>query len=304
MECPECGANIRDDAKFCSECGHVVGAASSQVTLSQASPQYAREEPESDVGKIGNNEEPSPQEAGVLDSSLSMAVCQVGYEGGAPISDSRVMLAVQGELGGNKGPYPRIEKQQGSEPSAVLGGGIQTPVPAAPIGWRFLSPGGRWIISLMPDSFSLETRGNMVWEDFQNRFSMLIEAVAKHVEPLMEERLGLRYVYQIAGLDVKSPQEWRGHLAPELLGMALDEHLGPAILSAEQAIILDAGQGRQCTIRHGFAPDPARSNMLTYLIDVDTYRQGLRVLDASDIKASANAYDSWAQQVMRWVITA
>lgn len=248
---------------------------------------------------------PEPDRSPLARSPLALVVCQVRFDEVLAVSDTRTLRAMHEALGGRHGQYPKAEKLIGQAMSIQFSAGAAS-AEARPqeTGWRLSSPDGRWAITLMPTYVALETSAYTSWgDDFRPRLQRLIEATAEHIAPELEQRLGLRYVNRITEPRVTTPQEWRGYIADEFLGVLLHEHLGPAARAAQQQIDLDLDQGILCGLRHGFFVDPARDRALTYVLDFDVYREGALPFDPSDIMTTVDAFNTLVLQLFQQAIT-
>ena len=157
---------------------------------------------------------------------------------------------------------------------------------------------------MMPGYVTLETSAYTTWdEDFRPRLVNLIEATSAHVKPDTEQRLGLRYLDRIIEPSVNNPQDWNGYIAPEFLGAVLHERIGPGVTAAEQQIVLEVDDDTKCGLRHGFFADPERDLALTYVLDFDLYREGVRVFDRDEILSAADQFNTFALQLFQEATT-
>jgi uncharacterized protein (TIGR04255 family) len=247
--CPECGSQIAAAAIVCPVCGNAEG-------------------PETATA-------PAPTAAdGQHRAASVLTLAQVDIESAAPLTEGHTVLALHSSLGGADGPYPVISKQQPA-PGGQAGAGM----PATP-GWTFASREDRWRVILAGQAFALQTTtGDATDPRFVERLSAVIRAVAHHASPAMEGRVGMRQVHDLRSADPGPPTNWRSRLTPALLGMAVDERFGSAVLASEQTITIDGGDDYGCTIRHGFARRSVGEPVASYLLDLDAYRTGLRRFD-------------------------
>jgi uncharacterized protein (TIGR04255 family) len=169
-------------------------------------------------------------------------------------------------------------------------------------GWRFASADGAWVITLMPDNFSLETSAYTTWtDDFAPRLSALIDAVAAHVEPTFEQRIGLRYVDRIDELGLTELETWKRYLRPEVLGLVLHPELGPGVRSYQQQLAIELAEGVMAGLRHGPVVEPG--GVVDYQLDYDIFRQGGRAFDAAAIKAAAAQFNMYALQLFQATVS-
>jgi len=236
---------------------------------------------------------PETDDTVLASSPLEVVVCQVRTEQNLVLSDGDTGLKIHEDLGGRE-IYPWIEPQQTLAAQVELGPGGLTSVGGAGLpsrGWRLKSGDGTWIVSLMPDFVGLETTAYTTWRgEFRERMLALIAAVTKHISPSIEQRVGLRYVNRIVEPDRKSPQDWIGIIANELLGPVADSFWSSGISNYQQQLDLDVGNEERCLVRHGFIPLQS-GDVGGYVLDFDVYRQMPRRFDDSEISASLDRFN-------------
>lgn len=238
---------------------------------------------------------------------LALVVCQVRFEQQGTSFLPAHLFAIHEALGGTGGPYPKVDDLRSGGVSLQVGpNGLLSGEAPALSGYRLQSAGSDWFVSLMPDHVGLETTAYAAWHgagNFAGRMGALLEAVNAVVAPQVEERVGLRYVDRITQPVVMRPAELRGYLAPELLGIALHETIGPGVLSAQQQVEIECDVDTRCTLRHGYAADPTRNNALTYVLDWDLYRTGIRAFDVSGIRAGLDRFNDLASRLFQAVLS-
>jgi uncharacterized protein (TIGR04255 family) len=238
-------------------------------------------------------------------SPLTLVVCQIRFDATPAATDSATILAVHEGLGGKEGRYPVLERAQAAPLLPQQVAEMPVVIPQIPFGWRYKSQDGTWIVSIFPDSVSLETTtGYTSWaEDFRARLVELVGAISKHISPAMVQRVGLRYIDQISRPQVDTPSDWAPYISPEVLGPLLHPAFGDAITRAQQQLDLDIGEGVRCGLRHGFFPDQANAGRLTYILDTDVFRDEIRRYDDNQIMDDANRFHNVALGLFRAVIT-
>lgn len=250
---------------------------------------------------------PEPDREHLGRSPLTAVVCQVRFEETFAVSDSRLILAIQQVLGGKEGPYPRLEQVKAGRVEVEIapeGVAQKRSASLGTTGWRLQSEDRVWTASVMPDFLALETTEYTTWEgDFKPRLEALVDAVATHVEPAIEQRLGLRYINRIAEPGVRKPHDWRELVDASLLGLVLHERLGEAIRATQQQIELELDEAVRCTLRHGFFSDPNRDGELTYILDFDVFREEGKPFVPEEVKEAASAFNDWALRLFQQAIT-
>jgi uncharacterized protein (TIGR04255 family) len=248
---------------------------------------------------------PEPDRSRLARSPLELVVCQIRHERRLIVGEGATALAVHEALGGVTGPYPSIDEVSGAELNVVMGVGMGVPNvrETKTSGWRLTSADGAWVITLMPDNFSLETSAYTTWaDDFAPRLGALIDAVAQHVQPTFEQRIGLRYVDRINELGLTELAAWEPYLRPELLGLVVHPQLGPGVRTYQQQVVIELADGVTAGLRHGPVVESGR-NVVDYQLDYDIFRQAGRAFDAGAIRDAAAQFNIYALQLFQATIS-
>lgn len=247
---------------------------------------------------------PEPDTSRLTRSPLELVVCQVRHERKLGVAEGATALAVHEALGGGAGRYPNLDEVTGAELNVIVGPGSQPNVSETKSsGWRFASSDGTWVVTLMPDHFALETTSYTTWAgDFQPRLGELVQAVATHVRPTFERRIGLRYIDRISELGLTSAAAWSPYLSSELLGMALHPAVGPGVRQAQQHLLIELADGVLAGLRHGIVVEPGKPEV-DYQLDFDISRQGARVFESDVITAAADEFNRYALQLFQASVT-
>lgn len=244
---------------------------------------------------------PEPSTDKLERSPLSLVVCQVRHEHTLAASDPRRAVAVHELV---ETAYPLLEEQSSQELTISAGTlGLQSLPGQASRGWRMRSEDQAWTAVVMPDFFSLETTRYDDWPDFRRRLEAMADAVAKAVEPSLEQRIGLRFIDQIAHPDVTKPQDWQRWIDRSFLGPIAHHALGQAVGSTQQILQIDAGGGRNLIVRHGCFRDQESGGRWVYMLDHDCYIQRGRPFDVGQVMAALEDLHRLALQVFQSAIT-
>jgi uncharacterized protein (TIGR04255 family) len=238
-------------------------------------------------------------------SPLTLVVCQVRFDATSAASDPATVLAIHESLGGKEGGYPVLERAQVTPQLPPQAHDMPLVIPQIPVGWRYKSQDGAWIVTVSPDAVALETTiGYTSWaDDFRARLVQLFQAVTKHVSPALVHRVGLRYIDQIARPEVNAPADLAPYIAPELLGPLLHPGFGEAITGAQQQLELDVGDGVRCGLRHGFLRDQQSGGQITYILDTDVFRDEIRRYDEEQVLEDADRFHEVALALFHASIT-
>lgn len=247
---------------------------------------------------------PEPDQTQLSHSPLDVVVCQLQYDHNLAVADARTARALHDALGGRRGPYPRVEQIQTQTVSIGVGPGGATPaVNTNPVGgWRFSNEERTWVIAVVPEHVSVETATYTTWEEFHDALATVLAAVAEHVDPSFEQRLGVRYIDRLEGAEIERLEGWRDIISDHLLGPVLHPGFGPVVQAAQQQLLLALDDdGSQCSFRHGLLAGPG--SPADYVLDYDLYREGTRNFDIEDALQAADRFNTYALQLFQASIT-
>ncbi len=235
---------------------------------------------------------PEPDRTELPRSPLDLVVCQVRFERTVAVSDAAKGLAFHEALGGREGPYPKLEQRQAQALNVtfVPGSPAQFSQPQPLSGWHLEAADENWNVQLMPEHLGLETRAYSTWEEFRGRFSAALKALVDVVAPVLESRIGLRYVDRIQEPRVTSPEGWAPYIAQGLLGLACHPVLGSAIVAQQHQVVIDLGDGAACRFAHGLLR--ADDERLHYILDYDLHREGSRSFDTEEIMSKLDEFNT------------
>ena len=243
---------------------------------------------------------PSPDRSQLARSPLELTVCQVRFEQTLALADPRIALNIHEALGGPAGAYPRMDQIKAPSFQVALSseGTAETQPLSGVGGWRFQSEEGGWIVSLMTDFVALETTRYTTWEaDFGPRMGQLLAALAASVNPVLEERLGLRYVDRLSGLRVDSSSDWARYVDTTVLGVLRHPTLGPAVITTQQQLELNLGGDARCILRHGNPTGVDEDGLRSYVLDYDVSRQAARPFEVEGIKDALEGFSDASLQL-------
>jgi uncharacterized protein (TIGR04255 family) len=249
---------------------------------------------------------PTAAEAVSTRSSVTMAICQVRFEQQPAISTGPTAAAFHGSVGGADGPYPSIDQVEGAS-RTVMGVGPGGPISETTRtnGWRLASADEGWSLVLLPDNMGLQTEeGYEGWDDYAERLSNALAALAEVASPTFEQRLGLRLVDRLrcGELGVDSPAGWEAYIAPPFLGPLLQPGLASAIKGVHQQLVIDPGGGVTCNMRHGLALVQEKGGC-DYVIDCDFFREGGRAFDVEAILKAVTDFKDQADRLFQASVT-
>lgn len=229
---------------------------------------------------------------------LDLVVCQLRFQARELRADKVFSI-----YGGLKDRLPTLLPLERQTAEVTVGPqpGFSTQKDA---GWTISSSDGSWTATLMPDSLSLQTTQHTTWTGaFEPLLERLVNALAEHIQPEVELRVGVRYVDRLSDVGGQELSAWKGRVRDDILGIVLHPVLGPAITSEVQQIELEVADHRGCTLKHGAFRDPARDAAATYFVDTDTYHLEARPFDPQQTIRTARELHEIAVGIFQQVIT-
>lgn len=184
----------------------------------------------------------------------------------APEISNEVAALFQAMLGEAGPDFNRVVPVQTGD--IVFGPGVQ-PAASTSHGFQFVPDDQSWIVTLMPDSVSLETPS---FASFAGQFgpllAQLLHATATVIAPVSLTRAGLRFVNVLRSPDGRA--DWRHWLHPALVAPLDDDVLAPGIVNHSQQLVLDVAPGVRSAVRTG----PAKAgDEDAFLLDIDTFAE-------------------------------
>jgi len=244
---------------------------------------------------------PPPAEVPLTDPPLVRVIAQVRFPLIASV-EKRDFIAPFQEAIRKSYPVLRPEQSRG----VVLGpeGVVES---RSNTSWRFHDTDGAWRVTLAPDFLALETVKYTSRDDFLHRLKLVVQALEDHVDPQVVDRLGIRYVDRIPGVDLDDlPRLFRREVAG-ILATPLAAHARHAITES----VFDLPDGGQVTTRWGLIPakgtvDPAAVDPIdeaSWLLDVDVFRAETRALDTPALMSEARGFAERVYSIFRWAVT-
>lgn len=236
---------------------------------------------------------------------LTSVICQTRYDTTPAAADARKLQQLRAAIGGDEA-FPSVEEINQTDLSIAIGPGM---APATKQttgrGWRLRSADGTRVVALLPAWVTLEMFVYPGWDEgFFPVFQKVIQAVNDIIEPTFEQRLGLRYVNQITTPeDVRSAEGWGGFIDADFLSVAAHPEIGPHVHLSRQQTVLELGGGVGCNLNHGFGPDDDRAGALTYVLDLDVYREGMRDFDPQLICTTVTEFNLIALRLFQLATT-
>jgi uncharacterized protein (TIGR04255 family) len=242
-------------------------------------------------------------------SPIVMVVWQVRFESHPALVAPHAALKIQESLGGpgkfSLNELPKIQVSvQATAPIAE--GAPSSSAGTAGGGWRLSAQDGSWHVSIQESGISVETARYGTWDkDFTPRLQQVLDALEVVEPPVVESRLGLRYINIVVGNAVgkqplSAPSELSELLSPWLLGPLLDPRLGQSVQLTQGRTVL-VFEDASVVLNHGVVT--TETGELGYLIDIDAYREGGRAFRSADVISQSAALHRTALGVFQASLT-
>jgi uncharacterized protein (TIGR04255 family) len=247
---------------------------------------------------------PAPDRTFLENNPLQLVVCQVRFDRVETLNDRKSARRFFERLGGVDGPFPKltqiITQRVTINPQAAPG---EPPTTEQQRGWRFSNPEGDCHVTLLPDSLALETTTFPGWNNFAPLLERALDVLAEEADPAIEQRLGLRFVNLMVHDEVRSPSEWEGYIAGDLLAPIRHPVLGPGVTAAQHQVTLDLADELRCILNYGLAPDANGSGRVGYLVDLDVFRERSAPFSAGDVFKASEVMNDRAVSLFQQVVT-
>jgi uncharacterized protein (TIGR04255 family) len=221
-------------------------------------------------------------------------VWQLRFEDHPTLAAPETVLRFQGFLGGpEQFSLTLLPKVQFSLQAGPVAESKPEPVTSETSGgWRLSAVDGSWQISAASNSLAVEATRYGTWEaDFSPRLRQALEALREVGAPVIESRLGLRYINVLTGSAVGKPpmsaaNELAGLIAPWLLGPLTESCLQDSVQASQGRATFSFEQAN-AILNHGVIS--TETHELGYLIDIDTFREGGRALRIDEVLTQSSA---------------
>jgi uncharacterized protein (TIGR04255 family) len=247
---------------------------------------------------------PPPTEVPLKKPPLIRVVVQVRFPLVASVESQEFIAPFQESI---RKLYPVLRPEQNRgfvvQPE---GGVVETRLTKS---WRFHDVEGLWHVVLAPGFVALETVKYSSRDDFLARFRRVMQALKKHVDPTVVDRVGVRYVDRVVGENLSDlPQLIRPEVTG-ILGTSLRGQTQHAI--CQSVLALPDGSG-QVSARWGLVPaqgtvDPAVVDAIdqpSWILDLDAFKTETRLLEVEAIVDQARGFAERLYSIFRWAVTA
>jgi uncharacterized protein (TIGR04255 family) len=174
--------------------------------------------------------------------------------------------------------------------------------------WRLQTRDGTWTITLSDEFLSIETRAYRSRDDFHSHLEEALAAVTDVGEPVIYDRVGVRYINQLTG---EAADRVRELVRPELHGLLtvpLPERANLSLALSEALFrFADFSQlrARWGSLPENAAVDPTVPPVPTrsWILDLDSFTEAAGDFRPSVLGELTRHLADQAYQFFRWTIT-
>jgi uncharacterized protein (TIGR04255 family) len=248
---------------------------------------------------------PATQRVLLKQAQIDVVLVEIRYSTEDSVIDADQGLEIQRVLVENGVTFPRIQQTQRQQVNLnVDATGPRTHVEIQARGWQFLSGDGATVVTILPDSMSIQTGNYARWSvSVLPILTAMIAAVEAVLKPELLHRIGTRFVNRLTDEDARSPQAWVGRIKSTLLGVVNDKDFGHLTTSTQQQIELKLGDSEGALIRHGAFADAAERGAISYLIDADVFTVASMKFDLDSILQWTRQLNITALSVFQQIVT-
>ena len=247
---------------------------------------------------------PAPTEILLTNPPLVQVIAQVRFSPIFSIEEKRFIASFQEAI---REQYPGSREEQNHN---VILGSDKAFHTRSEIIWRFYDVSGFWHITLAPSFLALETTKYTNRNNFLQRFSLVLKALKKHINPYFITRLGVRYIDRIFEEKIKIlPLLIRSEVLGILgLGTPFTEYIQHSI--SENMFMLPDNAG-QLNAHWGLIPANETIDSktikaidkLSWILDLDAFQTKKRTLEVDVILKQTRYFAERIYSVFRWAVT-
>ena len=243
---------------------------------------------------------PPPAEVPLRDAPLVRVIAQLRFPEVLSVEQRDLVAPFQEAI---REVYPVLRQEQ---TQGIVLGLVGASPGKSKIAWRFSDSTSHWRVSLTSEFLALETTSYMSRSDFFDRLRFLAGALKEYVEPSQIDRLGVRYIDRITGLDVNDLAQL---VRPEVRGIS-GTTVGAHAIHALSESAFDLSDARVLA-RWGSLPenatvDPAAIEPIeekSWILDLDMFSTAPVPFVIDSVIANAERYAERIYTIFRWAVT-
>lgn len=165
--------------------------------------------------------------------------------------------------------------------------------------YRFRTHAKDWTVSVGPSALALETTAYRGFDDFIARWERVAQAAVETLDIQHQDRLGLRYVNELAAPRHARRDDLLALVTPELVGPVGAHERTQQLLKAWQELRFEQDDG-VCTMQHGYAQRP--DDGWAYVLDFDNYDETGRDIELETQMRTLAQYNHRTFELFQWAV--
>jgi uncharacterized protein (TIGR04255 family) len=231
-------------------------------------------------------------------ASLALVVCQLRFEEHEQELQSAIGRQFLQELAAD---YPIPARVRSQEVTIDMNQAREGVARAQRHGWRAATVDNKWAVTLLPNAVSVETTAFTSFADFSRRLSRALEVTTALVQPVLTERLGLRFVNLLptprsTSKPAALPTGTSLFIEP-MRGPAATPELAAGVINFEGRCLFDAGDGLRVNLRWGLGSGDQTP------IDIDVFRESQSVFGLESALVDATRCNVIASSLFQSILS-
>jgi len=243
------------------------------------------------------------EEIALHHAPLVKVVTQVRFPKVPILNADQGLPSVQQDL---RDEYP-ILRQQHSLGVVITSEGATSQPQTDPL-WLLRDKAGEWQVSLTNSFVALETTSYTSRTDFISRFERVLSAIERVAEPVIYDRVGLRYINRLEGQDILD--DLPSLVRPEVLAAQAIPLGQKALISHSLCDSQFVENEIRTQVRWGILPPfavldpttPATSES-SWILDIDIFVEESGDFSTAAITSMNRGFGERAYRFFRWVVT-
>src|ERR1039457_1469794 len=243
---------------------------------------------------------PPPSEVPLPNAPLVRVIARIGFPAIVSIGKVEFIAPFQEAI---RSAYPVLRPEQ----TVVFAvGGVGNVPPQTT--WRFSDVEGAWRVSLASNFVAVETTKYVSRANFVERLDLVISALAKHINPQLMDRIGVRYIDRVRG---EALRDLTKYVHPEVIGVLATEVAHHVQHSMTESLFVVPNGKTQMLARWGQMPadatvDPAAIEPIdepSWILDLDMFCPEARPFSKALVINEYRAYSERIYTLFRWAVT-
>lgn len=180
--------------------------------------------------------------------------------------------------------YPHLEPAQFQTLSVQVSPGRTEQSTTTQHGWSIANSDRTTSLIVLPSALVITLKQ---YERFSTSLGDLareaFEAFVEVLDPVVIQRIGLRYINRLSSPDARDARFWSGSLSPAFSGPLSADMISHKVQVLQQQVGLNLTETASANIHHGVLPPENLAHPFGYLLDIDVFEEQTRALPDPDI---------------------